>query len=542
MNYSFSLSSKSAPSGASMKMKVELELQQRKKKVNPPKVNYANKPEDVKIQRATEINVKSLENLVEYIEGPSSKAVVEQKKADEAAAKKQQKKAKQIELKIRRQIDLHIEQLAKLNGDIQEVVIDAKQVQNQLSQLKAGKGKHKELKKVKLVEEKLSELNSRRLRLENDAKGICSDIKILNPNVDIIRECCEMRTISGLLNPPSLTQIPAPYVQQQQQQPRPSVTISNARPIPVRIPPSQNQSQSSEEDPAKRMVTIRRINLPHAEPQVTVTAKGTTPDMDQLLYTFVNGQLVPASSLSPSAFQNGSIQLFMSSNGQKKLVVENRMQQQQQPQQRISKMSEAPSPVTITQHQLQTTDKNKKKQPTSIPVAPVVEKTVEKSKKSLKKADKKKDETPIVNKKESKKLEPSKAQEAEKKLDQNKSEASHADKKKKVKKAYIDPEFASNPFKLLDDEQHSDSEDEISLASSDLNEPIKRMEDFSSKTTNLKKVKEDKKAAKKQANAQIVQQSSKADKNVQKKPTQPATAKVNISGRHGSISSVMSSK
>lgn len=527
-----------------MKMKVELELQQRKKKVNPPKVNYANKPEEVKIQRATEINVKSLENLVEYIEGPSSKAVVEQKKADEAAAKKQLKKAKQLELKIRRQIDLHIEQLAKLNGDLQEVVIDAKQVQNQLSQLKAGKGKNKELKKVKVAEEKLSELNSRRLRLENDAKGICSDIKILNPNVDLIRECCEMRTISGLLNP-SLTQIPAPYAQQQQHQPRPPVAINNTRPVPVRIPPSQNQQKPSEEDPAKRMVTIRRINLPHAEPQVTVTAKGTTPDMDQLLYTFVNGQLVPASSLSPSAFQNGSIQLFMSSNGQKKLVVENRMQQQQQqPQQRISKMNEAPSPITIMQHQQQTTDKNKKKQPT--PVAPVVEKTAEKSKKSLKKSDKKKEETPIANKKESKKLELSKAQETEKKLDiklpeQNKSEASHVDKKKK-KKVFIDPEFASNPFKLLDDEQHSDSEDEVSVASSDLNEPIKRMEDFSSKTTNAKKGKEDKKAAKKQANVQIVQQSSKADKNVQKKPTQPATAKVNISGRQGSISSVMNSK
>lgn len=77
----------SSPNGnATMKMKVELELQ-RKKKVNVPKPNAAAKPE-VKIQRATEINVKSLENLVEYIEGPSSKAVVEQKKADEAVAKK----------------------------------------------------------------------------------------------------------------------------------------------------------------------------------------------------------------------------------------------------------------------------------------------------------------------------------------------------------------------------------------------------------------------------------------------------------------------
>lgn len=46
------------------------------------------------------------------------------------------------------------------------------------------------------------------------------------------------------------------------------------------------------------MVTIRRINVPHAEPQVTVTAKGISPDKDKLLYTFINGQLIPSANLS----------------------------------------------------------------------------------------------------------------------------------------------------------------------------------------------------------------------------------------------------
>lgn len=199
-----------------MKMKVELELQQRKKKANPPKPNYANKPEDVKIQRATEINVKSVENLVEFIEGPSSKAVVEQKKAEEAAAKKQQKKAKQLELKVRRQIDTHVESLNKINSDLQEVVIDAKQVQNQLSQLKAGKGKNKELKKVKVAEEKLAELSNLRQKLENDVKVICSTIEELNPCVDLARECCEMKTVLAMLAPP----VSAHPVPSQPRQPR----------------------------------------------------------------------------------------------------------------------------------------------------------------------------------------------------------------------------------------------------------------------------------------------------------------------------------
>jgi hypothetical protein len=96
--------------------------------------------------------------------------------------------------------------------------------------------------------------------------------------------------------------------------------------------------------------------LLYAEPQVTVTAKGTTLDMDQLLYTFVNGQLVPASSLSPSAFQNGSIQLFMSSNGQTKMVVGQQGQQQRVegfPQERSSRDIEVRQRHQAHHHELQ---------------------------------------------------------------------------------------------------------------------------------------------------------------------------------------------
>lgn len=121
-------SSTSSSIGGSMKMKVELELQHRKKKTTLIKPNYNNKPEDVKIQDATEINVKSLENLIEYIEGPSSKAVAEQKKAEEVAAKKLLKKAKQQQLKVRRQIDQQLDVLKNVNNDLHEVNIDIKQV------------------------------------------------------------------------------------------------------------------------------------------------------------------------------------------------------------------------------------------------------------------------------------------------------------------------------------------------------------------------------------------------------------------------------
>ncbi|XP_053670947.1 uncharacterized protein LOC128721235 [Anopheles nili] len=54
------------------------------------------------------------------------------------------------------------------------------------------------------------------------------------------------------------------------------------------------QQKTAHGDPASRqMVTIKRTFLPHTEPQVTVTAKGESPEQDQILYTFVNGQMVP---------------------------------------------------------------------------------------------------------------------------------------------------------------------------------------------------------------------------------------------------------
>lgn len=492
------------------KMKVEQELQQRKKKANPPKPSYTNKPEEVKIQRATEINLKSLENLVEYIEGPSSKAVVEQKKVEEAAVKKQQKKAKQMEQKIRRQIDANLESLNKINDQLHEVVIDAKQVHNQLSQLKAGKGKNKELKKVKTAEDKFNELKILKSKLENDARGLLFGIKELIPTVDLFQECCDMKTIMALLGPPPVTAI--------QHQPKPLIAPAQlhvpSRPIPIPVkvqqPPPQ-PPKSTDDDPAKRMVTIRRINLPHAEPQVTVTAKGTTPDMDQLLYTFVNGQLVPASSLSSSAFQNGSIQLFMSSNGQTKMVVGNNLQQHQQGSNK---------------------EQVKKKQASTPPVVD------NKNQEKLKKESKKKEQlqsTTTSSRKELKKPEPVKSHEEAKRpvKSQTKTEA-NVDKKKKTKKAYIDPEFAANPFKLLDDEQHSESEEDVSESSNDVAKKIE--EELKS---HVKKLKEEKKTAKKQANVQVVQP-PKVDKNSLKKNPQ-ATVMKGKNDRNDSITSGTSS-
>ena len=63
---------------------------------------------------------------------------------------------------------------------------------------------------------------------------------------------------------------------------------------------ASNVASNNTTDPSKRIVTIRRVNLPNVpEPQVTVTAKGSSPDKDKLLYTFINGQLIQTGTAPP---------------------------------------------------------------------------------------------------------------------------------------------------------------------------------------------------------------------------------------------------
>ncbi|XP_033244271.1 uncharacterized protein LOC108154167 isoform X3 [Drosophila miranda] len=83
---------------------------------------------------------------------------------------------------------------------------------------------------------------------------------------------------------------PACYAPSQQQQQQPPHNHQQQQ--------QQHQQQqlfhSITADPSKRIVTIRRVQLPHpgAEQQVTVVAKGSSPHEDKLLYTFVNGHMV----------------------------------------------------------------------------------------------------------------------------------------------------------------------------------------------------------------------------------------------------------
>lgn len=551
--------------GGSMKMKVELEVQHRKKKTTLLKPNYNNKPEDVKIQDATEINVKSLENLIEYIEGPSSKAVAEQKKLEEALAKKQLKKEKQQKLKIRRQIDQQIEVLRGVNTDLHDVNREIKQVQNQISQLKSAKGKSskdvKESKRVKAAEERLLELQNKKQKVETNVRNIIDGVKELNPDIKVIDECLEMKSVMNLIapnyTPPVVVPKQQPTAQKQpsqsqktqqsntKQQSHATVTPQTIaqQQLPANIPSLIQMHPKPDDDPAKRMVTIRRVNLPHVDgPQVTVTAKGTTPDKDQLLYTFVNGQLVPASSINLPAntFQNvnGSLQLYMT-NGQSKAQVEHSQKQVQENDNSNKVIGKNANKKDSQQQQQQImNEKNKKQQP-------------EKLKETNKKSEKKKDlpvREPVTKKakdvKNKKKQEPA----IVKKDETSKKSEDPPAPKKKIKKAYIDPEFSANPFKLLlddDDEEEVTTETDESNTDQDENEIVHKMSnmDISKNSVSNKKLKEDIKNVKKQSSQPpATQPNIKNDKYVQKKQqVQQQLAKGKIIERQDSVTSATSS-
>ncbi|XP_068152169.1 uncharacterized protein [Drosophila tropicalis] len=81
--------------------------------------------------------------------------------------------------------------------------------------------------------------------------------------------------------PPNVSQVCYAPPQQQPQVSTTTVTVTAA-------------ANAISTDPSKRIVTIRQIQIPHSggDQQVTVVAKGSSPNEDKLLYTFVNGHMV----------------------------------------------------------------------------------------------------------------------------------------------------------------------------------------------------------------------------------------------------------
>ncbi|XP_052863644.1 uncharacterized protein LOC128270282 [Anopheles cruzii] len=137
----------------------------------------------------------------------------------------------------------------------------------------------------------------------------------------------------------------------------------------------------------RQMVTIKRTFLPHAEAQVTVTAKGESPDMDQVLYTFVNGQLIPAEAAAAASTDgtvpaqhthNGQLRVSdtgaktKTGNGARKMdpLAELSQQEQRLIQQYLEQLQQQPSTSNTTEEPTKRSSRSKKKFTPAVP-APV---------------------------------------------------------------------------------------------------------------------------------------------------------------------------
>lgn len=79
---------------------------------------------------------------------------------------------------------------------------------------------------------------------------------------------------------------------------------------PASVPTNlaNNSTSNSSQPPPQQMVTIRRVMQPNlSEPMVTVTLKGETPDNDRVLFTLVNGQVLPTVAGQSNGVSNQSV-------------------------------------------------------------------------------------------------------------------------------------------------------------------------------------------------------------------------------------------
>lgn len=234
-----------------------------------------------------------IEDIVDFIEGGPSK-----KESQKKAAKKAKQKQKKLDVK-------KIGELEQLRDEFHDIFYKESIAKTDLKLLKSAKKKDK--KKVTDAENNVKKFGKTRAKYETSILELISDLKRNNsefkfaylPNKeqqldkqkqvkDGIAAAQVTEPLPSIAEPPVVSTPPLNIMQQQYQQ-----SIGNEDTVQ---PNAQEKhiisSCEVSSDPSKRMVTIRRVHLPHSDPQVTVTAKGPSPDKDKLLYTFINGQLV----------------------------------------------------------------------------------------------------------------------------------------------------------------------------------------------------------------------------------------------------------
>uniref|UniRef100_A0A336LHX8 CSON002396 protein n=1 Tax=Culicoides sonorensis TaxID=179676 RepID=A0A336LHX8_CULSO len=412
--------------------------------------------EGIKIQKVTPINCAPVDDILKFIEGDAVKKEKEALAAKKAAKKKQ--KQRKMEQK-------KIADLEDLKSQYVELSVQENEIKKSLKLLRKRKNKNR----LNEAEEKLLDISTKKQEIVSHGVEIVLSINKTNSN--FVYYFDEEQKIP-----------PLPQLQKQQHE-----ITKIEQPHPV-----EERNCEISLDASKRMVTIRRINVPHSEPQVTVTAKGASPDKDTLLYTFINGQLVPASPVNQQLLHNINYQASQYTQNYIKptpLLSNNNIQPTQS-----QKLRESTNCVPIEK------SKNLKKTPNLIEIQKMQQQIQKQQRNTIKKEEKvknsnkneknnipnKKDknstkdtpETISLNKKhQAAEIVPKKSNRELKRERRQKNKENQKDKSNKnlmqdleipnsnvIKKekqkrptSYIDPEFDNNAFKLLNiDDSESD--------------------------------------------------------------------------------------
>lgn len=290
------------------------------------------------LENLPEVSVKKWVNeTLSFIEGSNeTKGPVNEKKA----AKKAKQKQRREEMK-------RIAELQDLRAQFHNIYLREFTSKNELRFMKACKKKDK--KKISEYEANVKKLNRAKANVETNILELIATVKQTNADFKfsylptkeqqieklqmIAKEIITANNNSpvqskatavvsaatasnssspaNISNPAATAAAAAAVLSQQENNLNGgafySIPYANANNFPPFVMPNLVASQNVQmcyapnqptdmSDPSKRIVTIRRVNLPNVpEPQVTVTAKGSSPDKDKLLYTFVNGQIVQTS-------------------------------------------------------------------------------------------------------------------------------------------------------------------------------------------------------------------------------------------------------
>lgn len=230
----------------------------------------------------------SLDDILDFIEGNTTNKKDSQKKA----AKKAKQKQKKEDVK-------RIEELEQLRDQFHDAFYKESDTKNELKNLKSVKKRDK--KKIAEFETSIKKYGKFKSKIESNILELISTLKKNNPDFKFAYLPTKEQQLEKQLQQ-ELAQAKHAQAKQPATIMAEQVKAQQEKSNNVRIIQSDQIQESQPRceislDQSKRMVTIRRINLPHAEPQVTVTAKGSSPDKDKLLYTFINGQLIPGSNV-----------------------------------------------------------------------------------------------------------------------------------------------------------------------------------------------------------------------------------------------------